>query len=158
MQYADAMYHVCLRMTANSADAEDLLQEAFMKVFDNIHTFKGESTPGAWIRQIVVNHCLNFIRKKKPVYVDVEQVADTHTEDDKDEEAFEMNVHSIKNAIEQLPDGYRTVLNLYLFEEYSHKEISVMLNISESTAKTQYFKAKNKIREIIKSKTDGRER
>lgn len=65
MQYADAMYSICFRFTNNAVDAEDLLQEAFMKIFDKIETFKNESTVGAWIKQIVVNHCLNFVRKKK---------------------------------------------------------------------------------------------
>lgn len=157
MQYADAMYNVCKRMVNNTADAEDILQEAFMKVFDNIHTYRADSTIGAWIKQIVVNHCLNFIRKKKLLYVDVELAADPKDEINV-EENFEMDVMYIKEAITELPDGYRTVFNLYLMEDYSHKEIAGMLNITESTAKTQYFKAKNKIREIIKNKKDGRER
>jgi RNA polymerase sigma-70 factor (ECF subfamily) len=158
MQYADAMYHVCLRISNNAADAEDLLQEAFMKVFDNIHTFRGASTIGAWIKQIVVNHCLNFVRKKKISFVEVELAAEPGEDDKEDEEEFEMNVSEVRHAIAQLPDGYRTVFNLYLFEEYSHKEIAGMLKISESTAKTQYFKAKNRIRELLNRKADGTER
>jgi RNA polymerase sigma-70 factor (ECF subfamily) len=143
-------------MANNAADAEDLLQEAFMKVFDNIHTFKGNSTIGAWIKQVVVNHCLNFIRKRKLLYVDVEHAAEP-AEEEHDDDDFEMNVGNIHQAIAQLPDGYRTVFNLYVFEDYSHKDIAGMLNISESTAKTQYFKAKNKIRELIKRTANGRQ-
>ncbi len=157
MQYADAMYHVSYRMVQNQADAEDILQEAFMKVFNNIDSFKGESTIGAWIKQIVINHSLNFLRKKKIDFMEADgslNVADEVYE----EENIDGTVQQIKDAIATLPDGYRTVFNLYMFEDYSHRQIAELLNISESTAKTQLFKAKNKIRELVKRNADGRER
>jgi RNA polymerase sigma-70 factor (ECF subfamily) len=150
--YSAAMYNICLRMTGNQADAEDTLQEAFMQVFRNIERLENAGSVTAWIKRIVVNHCLSHLRKKKVYF---EEVDNMDIEDEKaavDEDNFTWTVAAIKEAIQVLPHGYRTVLNLYIFEEYSHKEIAAMLDISESTVKTQYMRAKDKVRQIIKQK------
>jgi RNA polymerase sigma factor (sigma-70 family) len=149
--YSAAMYNICLRMTGIPADAEDLLQEAFMQVFRNIERLENAGSVTAWIKRIVVNHCLSHLRKKKVYFEEVDNV---EVEEEKvvDEENFAWTVAAIKEAIHVLPHGYRTVLNLYIFEEYSHKEIATMLDISESTVKTQYMRAKDKVRQIIKQK------
>lgn len=149
--YSAAMYNICLRMTGNVNDAEDTLQEAFIQVFKNIERLENAATVSAWIKRIVVNHCLNQLRKKKVYFEDVEEIE--MPEDEKvDEHNYAFTVDTVKQAIQTLPDGYRTVLNLYLFEDFSHREIAGMLNISESTVKTQYMRAKEKVRQIVKLK------
>jgi len=147
--YAAAMYNICLRMTNNVSDAEDTLQEAFIQVHKSIHKLEKESSISAWIKRIVVNHCLNTLRKKKVYFEDVDEVEVT-AEEGVDEAQFTWTVAAVKSAIHGLPQGYRTVLNLYLFEEYSHREIAEMLGITESTVKTQYMRAKEKVRQIVK--------
>lgn len=145
-QYAPAMYNICLRMVQHPQEAEDLLQEAFIQVFEHLNRFRGESTLGAWIKSIVVNKCLNHLKKRRlpVVFEPVDDVAEP--EATCDEDAFKGTVELIREAISQLPDGYRIVLSLYLFEGYSHRDIARFLNITESTAKTQYMRAKQKVR------------
>lgn len=149
--YSKAMYNICLRMTGHSSDAEDVLQEAFVQVFKNLQKLESDSSLTAWIKRIVVNHCLSYLRKKKVYW---EEVGDTEAavETDVDEEEHALTVSMVKEAIRELPDGYRTVLNLYIFEEYSHREIAALLGITESTVKTQFMRAKEKVRQLVKSK------
>ena len=150
--YAKAMYNICLRMTGQPADAEDVLQEAFVQVFKNLERLETDSSLTAWIKRIVVNQCLSYLRKKKVYFEEVGET-EVEEEDGVDESAYAMTVPAVKEAIGQLPDGYRTVISLYLFEEYSHREIASMLGISESTVKTQYMRAKEKVRQLVKLKT-----
>lgn len=150
--YSAAMYNICLRMTGNAADAEDTLQEAFMQIFSNIERLENAGSVTAWIKRIVVNNCLSRLRKKKVYFEEVDNVDIVEEHDVVDEDSFAWTVAAIKDAIHVLPQGYRTVLNLYIFEEYSHKEIAAMLDISESTVKTQYMRAKDKVRQIVKQK------
>lgn len=147
--YSAAMYNICLRMTNNVSDAEDTLQEAFIQVHKSINKLEQAASISAWIKRIVVNHCLNTLRKKKVYFEEVEEV-EVMAEEGIDEAQFTWTVAAVKSAIHGLPQGYRTVLNLYLFEEYSHREIAEMLGITESTAKTQYMRAKEKVRQIVK--------
>ncbi|HVI47359.1 MAG TPA: RNA polymerase sigma factor [Chitinophaga sp.] len=147
--YSAAMYNICLRMTGNVNDAEDTLQEAFIQVHKNIGKLENDSSLTAWIKRVVINHCLNTLRKKKVYFEDVE-VVEVAEERSVDEADFTWTVAAVKSAIGSLPHGYRTVLNLYLFEDYSHREIADMLGISESTVKTQYMRAKEKVRQIVK--------
>lgn len=149
-QYAKAMYNICLRMMNNVHDAEDMLQEAFMQVFKSIDHFRGEATIGAWIKRIVINKCLNQLKKHMPNMIDeVDRLEYQADEEPVNEAEFALNVKKVKKAIEKLPDGYRVILSLYLFENYSHGEIAEKLGISESTAKTQYMRAKQKIRSWV---------
>lgn len=150
--YSKAMYNICLRMTGHSSDAEDVLQEAFVQVFRNLEKLESDSSLTAWIKRIVVNHCLSYLRKKK---VRWEEVGETEAADETtvDEEEHALTVAVVKEAIRELPDGYRTVLNLYIFEEYSHREIAGLLGITESTVKTQFMRAKEKVRQLVRSKT-----
>lgn len=149
--YSRAMYNICLRMTGHSSDAEDVLQEAFVQVFKNLEKLESDSSLTAWIKRIVVNHCLSHLRKKK---VSWEEVGETEAavETEVDEEEHALTVSMVKEAIRELPDGYRTVLNLYIFEEYSHREIAALLGITESTVKTQFMRAKEKVRQLVKLK------
>ncbi|WP_291911178.1 RNA polymerase sigma factor [Chitinophaga sp. CB10] len=146
--YSAAMYNICLRMTNQVSDAEDVLQEAFIQVYRSIGKLEKDASLTAWIKRIVVNHCLNYLRRKKVYFEEVGEV-EVSEEQGLDEAQFSYTVAAVKSAITALPTGYRTVLNLYLFENYSHKEIADMLGISESTAKTQYMRAKEKVRQIV---------
>lgn len=150
-QYAKAMYNICLRMVRNEADAEDLLQNAFIDVFTKIDSFRYESTIGAWIKRIVINTCINHFKKRR---LDTqewdERIADQPMVETPGEyEDRKLSVKRIQSAMEQLPTGYRTVFSLYLLEGYDHKEIAQVLEISEATSKSQYSRAKRKVRQLI---------
>jgi RNA polymerase sigma factor (sigma-70 family) len=148
--YSKGMYNICLRMLNNSMEAEDVLQESFMDVYRKLHTYKFESTPGAWIKRIVVNNCINKLRKNKLHIEEIEEgryVADEIVE--KDDYGYE--VKKIKKAMSALPDGYRAIFSLYAMEGYDHQEIGQIMNISESTSKSQYSRARKKIRELMSS-------
>jgi RNA polymerase sigma-70 factor (ECF subfamily) len=151
--YSKAMYNVCLRMVNNEQDAEDLLQNSFVDVFTKLHSFRYQSAVGAWIKRIVINNCINYLKKNR-LYI--EELNDRHSDTIFDEgvsnyESPSLSVDKVKVAIAHLPEGYRVVFSLYLFEGYDHKEIASILDISEATSKSQYSRAKKKLREIIVS-------
>jgi RNA polymerase sigma-70 factor (ECF subfamily) len=148
-QYSKAMYNLAYRMMNNREDAEDLLQEAFLDCFRNIKSFRFESTFGAWLKSILVNKCINQLRKKKVELVLQETVPVEIVEE---EQETIYNTDKIFKGIEQLPDGYRIILTLYLLEGYDHTEIAQILGISESTSKSQYSRAKEKLRSIMLKK------
>ncbi|MFT4534298.1 MAG: RNA polymerase sigma factor (sigma-70 family) [Saprospiraceae bacterium] len=148
--YSKGMYNICLRMLNNSMEAEDLLQESFMDVYRKLHTYKFESTPGAWMKRIVVNNCINKLRKKKLHIEEIEEgryVAEELVEANN----YHFEVKKIKKAMAALPDGYRVIFSLYAMEGYDHQEIGQIMNISESTSKSQYSRAKKKIRDLMNS-------
>jgi RNA polymerase sigma factor (sigma-70 family) len=147
-RYATAMYHVALRIVADRAGAEDVVQDSFLKVFGQLHTLREEITLSAWIKRIVVNTSLNHLRAKKKVqFIDLQVVHDLPVNDGPDDELWD--APSVHAAIQQLPDGGRLVFTLYAIEELPHKEIAKMLEISESTSKTQYMRAKNQLRQRL---------
>lgn len=143
------MYNVCLRMVKNEADAEDLLQSSFADVFKRIHTFRAESSIGAWIKRIVINNCINFLKKRRLHFQELEdrhvQVAETEIAESK------INVKAINDAIMRLSDGYRVVFSLYALEGYDHKEIAQILNVTEATSKSQYSRAKQRLRVLLEA-------
>ena len=146
--YSKGMYNVCMRMVNNEIDAEDIIQNSFMDVFSKLHMFKFESSIGAWIKRIVINNTINFLKKRRlqiselndqlQMPVEQEEIDDRHLE-----------INSVKKALVKLPDGYRVVFNLYAFEGYDHKEIGKIIGVTEATSKSQYSRAKKKIKEII---------
>ena len=150
--YSKAMFNTCCRMLGNEMDAEDALQLAFVKVFKNIHQYEFKSTPGAWIKRIVVNGCLDFIKKRKIHFEEINDRLEVT-----EEEVIEPNydVSMIKDAVDALADGYRTVFNLYAFEGYDHKEIAIILNTSEANSKSQYSRAKQHIKRIIAEQSNS---
>ncbi len=152
LQYADAMYNLCLRILQHQAEAEDALQEAFIKIFNNIHQYRNESSIGSWMKQIVTNTCLNVLKKKKIAFDELKEDMSESESDNDSESENNFTIEEIKKALEELPQGYRVVFNLFVFEDYSHKQIADMLEISESTAKTQLFKAKRKLKELLVTK------
>ena len=151
-QYAKAMYNTSLRIVNSTADAEDVLQEAFLDAFRSLNDFHYHSTFGAWLKRIVINKSINVLRKRKMNLVELDQTnAYTLTEDEKlDEHEIQYKVEQVKKGIEKLADGYRTVLSLYLLEGYDQEEISEILGISHNTVRTQYIRAKQKLLQILK--------
>lgn len=146
--YAQAMYNICRRMMGDEEEARDLLQESFIDAFQKLPSLREISTFSAWIKRIVVNNCINAIRKKKILTAEMDENLDVEEEAD-DFEYSEFKAGQVMEAIEELPDGCKTVLNLYLFEGYDHKEIAQILAITESASKAQYCKAKARIRQIL---------
>lgn len=145
-QYSKAMYNLAFRILNNREDAEDILQEAFVECFRNIKSFRFESTFGAWLKKIVVNKCINHIKKRK---VDLDYCETLPVTIYEEEEDAKYETEKIFRGIEKLPDGYRIILTLYLLEGYDHTEISQILGISESTSKSQYSRAKEKLRNLL---------
>lgn len=146
--YSKAMFNTCFRMMNHREDAEDLLQESFSDAFRKLDTFVYNSTFGAWLKRIVVNNCINELKRRKPdlQYFD-EMPLGTKEEE---ETQMELTVDKIRKAMIQLPEGGRIIFSLYLLEGYDHREISSILHISESNSKSQYMRAKRRIKDILK--------
>ena len=137
-----------MRIINNETETEDVMQEAFLNAFKKIDTYKGEVSFGAWLKKIVINRSLDHLKKRKIKFEEINEK--TNQIVDYQMEIKEVNVQVIKDAIQKLPDGYRVVLSLYLIEGYDHEEISEILGISNSNSRTQYLRAKNKLRELLK--------
>ena len=144
------MLNVAFRMVGNTADAEDILQEAFLDAFSKVKDFRQETTFGLWLKQIVVNRSVNLLRKRKVEWIEInnelENIPDEVREDDED---IQYQVNQVKAAMKKLPEGYRVVLSLYLFEGYDHEEIGQILNIAENTSRTQFLRAKRKLQALL---------
>lgn len=149
--YATAMYNIALRIVNDDAEAEDVLQEAFLDAFNRIADFRQETTFGLWLKQIVINRAINYLRKRKVEFVSLEEI-DIAEEPANDYEENTLKVEEIKVAMNELPDGYRTVLTLYLFEGYDHEEIAHILKITENTSRSQYMRAKRKLNSLLEMK------
>lgn len=145
------MYNVSLRIVRDDTEAEDVIQEAFLKAFQKIKTYRGEVSFGAWLKKIVVNRSLDVLKKRKVIFEEIDE-RKHDTEDYKMNSEERIDPETIRKAIDKLPDGYRVVLSLYLIEGYDHEEISQILGISNSASRTQYMRAKNKLRDSLKSK------
>ncbi len=153
--YSKAMYNVCLRMVKDDLDAEDILQNSFVDVFTKLNSFRHESSIGAWIKRIVVNNCINFLKRKKVFFEELDDAHGAAAADlpaAREPEHEGLSVEVIKRAMDELPDGYRVVFSLYMLEGYDHKEIGEILGVSEATSKSQYSRAKRKLKDILQSK------
>ncbi len=152
--YARPMYNVCMRIVNHVGEAEDILQESFIDAFRNIGSFRSESSFGAWLKRIVVNKSVNYLKKRKLKLTDDFENVNEAVADGYDTHEYEAyDIEQVHKAIQLLPDGYRIVLTLYLIEDYSHAEIARVLNVTESTSKSQYNRAKAKVREhLLKQK------
>ena len=149
-RYSKAMFNTALRIVNKTADAEDVLQDSFTDAFMQLSSFENKSTFGAWLKQIVVFKSIALLKKQRMSFVDMEKAEDLPEENELDEADICYTVDMIKQTIQQLPDGYRTVLSLYLFEGYDHEEISEILGVAQSTVRTQYIRAKQKLLKILK--------
>ncbi len=143
-----------MRILNNEDEAADVLQEAFIDAFGRIGDFRQETTFGLWMKQIVINKSISQLRKRRMELIpiddtDVEAIPD---EEMPDNEEMELQVRQVRAAIQQLPDGYRVVLTLYLLEGYDHEEISHILRISENTSRTQFMRARRKLADILRTR------
>ncbi|RED97443.1 RNA polymerase sigma factor [Marinoscillum furvescens] len=150
--YSKAMYNTALRICGASSDAEDVLQEAFVSAFDRLHTYRREAAFGAWLKRIVINKALNHLRTQQKYAMMMEDTHEHLEVAESTDELTELQVQHVKDALFQLPVGFRTVLSLYLLEGYDHREISEILGIAESTSKTQYKRAKERLKDVLRSK------
>jgi RNA polymerase sigma factor (sigma-70 family) len=152
-RFSPRMFGVCYRFARNRQDAEDMLQEGFIKVYTQIGQFRNEGSLEGWIRRIIVHTCINILKRNRK-FAETLDIADVAEQIRVKEEAagsyFE--VRQIVETIRTLPLGYRTVLNLYAIEGYSHKEIGAMLDIGESTSRSQYTRAKAMLEELLVKK------
>jgi RNA polymerase sigma-70 factor (ECF subfamily) len=148
-RYSPKMLSVCYRYAHNREDAEDMLQEGFIKVFSQIHTFEYRGAFEGWIRRIMVHTCINILKKNKKFNESVDIIHATGVQVREESIPSVVQAKQVVECIRMLPIGYRTVLNLYAIEGYSHKEIAEMLDIEESTSRSQYTRAKAMLEEIL---------
>jgi len=151
-RFSPKMLAVCYRFAHNREDAEDMLQEAFIKVFSQIHTFQNKGAFEGWIRRIIVHTCINHLKKNKRFNESVDIINASSIQVREESIPSIVQAKQIVECIRLLPIGYRTVLNLYAIEGYSHKEIAAMLDIEESTSRSQYTRAKQMLEEILLKK------
>jgi RNA polymerase sigma factor (sigma-70 family) len=144
------MFNICHRIIGDREMAEDALQEAFVNAFQNLKSYQGKATFGAWLKKIVVNKAISILRKNRLDFVLTDELPDVMEEDRMNEGELELKVERVREAIHKLPNGFRVVFSLYLLEGYDHKEIAEILGISVSTSKTQYNRAKKKLKELLK--------
>jgi RNA polymerase sigma-70 factor (ECF subfamily) len=155
-QYCGAMYTIAFRFMKNSHDAEDVMQEAFIKAFRKIESFKGEVTFGAWLKRIVINESIDTLKSVKLKFSEVHENYLKVVIDDDDWEIEDgISIEEVKLAISQLPEKYELVLSLFLIEGYDHKEISQILRITEVNSRTQLLRGKQKLKESLKLVGNG---
>lgn len=156
--YHAAMYNTTLRIVGDSDDAEDVMQEAFLKAFTKLETYRREVSFGAWLKRIVINKALDFLRLKRE-QISLEEAGEIGemVEEPSDTVDVEYRADAIKKAVYDLPEGYRIVLSLILLEGYDHDEVSTILNISNATSRTQYHRAKKRLIELLKRNKDDHE-
>ncbi len=151
-RFSPRMLGVCYRFAKNREDAEDMLQEGFIKVFTQLHQYRHEGALEGWIRRIVVHTCINILKKNKKFSESVDLIHANGLHIREDMIPSIMQAKQVVECIRILPLGYRTVLNLYAIEGFSHKEIGAMLEIEESTSRSQYTRAKAMLEEILVKK------
>lgn len=154
-KYAKHIYNSISRMLANSAEAEDIVQEAFCTAFEQIGRLKKQDNFEGWVKRIAINKTINLLKKRKLVFVEgafYDQIADS-VPDIEDEKLFQCKVEDVKAAIMDLPVGYRTIISLHLFENIPQDEIAKMLGVSHNTVRSQYHRAKKKVFLALKDTT-----
>ena len=151
-RYSPKMLAVCYRFAHNREDAEDMLQEGFIKVFSQIHTFRNQGAFEGWVRRIIVHTCINNLKKNKKFNESVDIIHATSMQVREESVPSIVQAKQVVECIRILPIGYRTVLNLYAIEGYSHREIGQMLDIEESTSRSQYTRAKQMLEDILVKK------
>jgi RNA polymerase sigma factor (sigma-70 family) len=151
-RYSPKMLTVCYRYARSREDAEDMLQEGFIKVFTQIRQFQGRGALEGWIRRIMVHTCINHLKKNRKFLDSVDIIYASTVYVREDNVPSLLQAKQVVECIRLLPMGYRTVLNLYAIEGYSHKEIATMLDIEESTSRSQYTRAKAMLENILVKK------
>jgi len=146
--YSPKMYGLCFRYVKDSMDAEDILVGAFTKVFDKIQQFKNEGSFEGWIRKIVVNEALTFLRKNRSMYLEID-LDQADFQPDYNSLSDHLETEDLLSIIQALPTGYRIVFNLYAIDGYTHKEIADQLGISENTSKSQLSRARAYLQKVL---------
>ena len=153
-RFAPKMMGVCMRYAGSEEEAEDMLQEGFLTVFRKIETYKGTGELGAWIRRVMVNTALMYLRKHKKFQLQVE-LGEVEFFLETNESLFsQLSAKELMQMIQQLPAGYRTVFNLYAVEGFNHREIGEKLGISAGTSKSQYSRARELLRRMIEKESE----
>lgn len=153
-RYARKIYNSISRIVNHTGEAEDILQDIFCTVFSDVGKLKGIISFEAWVRRLAINRSISHLRKRKIIFsdlgdADVQDEADYNSED---ASIFDCRVNDLKKSIEELSSGYKTILNLYVFEKMTHEEIAVMLGLSANTVRTQYHRAKKRVLLSLKDK------
>jgi RNA polymerase sigma-70 factor (ECF subfamily) len=151
-RYSPKMLAVCYRYAHNREDAEDMLQEGFIKVFSQVHSFRNQGAFEGWIRRIIVHTCINHLKKHKRFNDNVDLIYANSLQTREEAIPSIVQAKQIVECIRALPMGYRTVMNLFAIEGYSHKEIAAMLDIEESTSRSQYTRSKQMLEEMLVKK------
>ncbi len=143
------MFNTALRIVGEVNEAEDVLQDAFVSAFQNLKSYREDASFGAWLKRIVINKALNQVQRIKKDLMLAQDIKEEVSEFEPEKSEPTYTVAQVQSAMNELPSGFRTVLSLYLFEGYDHKEISEILGITESTSKSQYKRAKDKLKMIV---------
>ncbi len=149
LRFAGRMMGVCLRYAANREEAQDLLQDGFVKVFEKIDTYRKEGELGGWIKSVMVNHALDNFRKTRALRTLVEINENIHYQEDRGDLPGRLSEKELLEAVQRLPAGFRTVFNLYAIEGYNHNEIAAMLQIRPGTSKSQYARARMSLQKML---------
>lgn len=159
--YYSAIYNTITRYIADDADRKDVLQETFIKVFNNIRKLKDENVLLPWMNRIAINLCMDHLRKDKKIHLSFDlYVANKSLENESDSDDMDdyyadgISIDDVNEVLDQLPNGFKTVFMLYAVENYSHKEIAQLIGTSESNSKTQYMRAKIAIKNLVKQKLE----
>ncbi|MGJ7032346.1 RNA polymerase sigma factor [Niabella hirudinis] len=151
-RYAKPMLNSSMRVLNNIADAEDMVQEAFIDAFNSLESFTYKSSFEAWLRRIVINKSISLLRKRKISWSDIDlSEAPADASEATDEDQFEFDVQRVKTAIKALPENYRVIFNLFVIDELKQDEIASLLNISHSNVRTIYHRAKKKVLDLLNS-------
>ena len=149
-QFATRLYNVCLRIIGNPQDAEEAMQDSFLKAFTRLEQYQAGTSFEAWLQQIAVRTAIDYVRRQLPEGEDLtDDYAELADEDTPDEEELQCSVAQVKAACQQLPAGYRVVLSLYLFEGYDMEEIASILKIQPASVRSQYLRGKRKLLEQL---------
>ncbi len=145
--YYRSMYNSSLRIVGTTETAEDIMQESFLAAFSKLRTYSGEVSFGAWLKKIVINRSLDYLRKRKAIIEELDE--NLPVMDYEEEEPQDITIEEVKTAIASLADGYRVVLTLILIEGYSHEEASRMMGIRNVTSRTQFSRARQRLKELL---------
>ncbi len=149
--YANKLLGICLRYTRNKSEAEDVLHDSFIKIFTKIDQYSAKGSFEAWMKRITTNTAIQHLRDKakKNALISGKEVDEVNIVEETEEESHQLPAQELMKIIQKLPDGYKMIFNLYVFEKMSHKEIAKLLNISEGTSKSQFYRAKQYLRKEI---------
>lgn len=151
-QYCDGMFCVAMRFLNNTNDAEDVIQESFIKAFQKIDQFKGDVTFGAWLKRIVINHSIDYLKSKKEQMIELDESYMNITTDEDWSVDQNITLIEVKEAISNLPEKYKYVVMMFLMEGFDHKEIAQVLDLSASNCRTRLLRGKGLLKGLLKNK------